>query len=684
MQRQIRQPGPLPGIGYVELPRFGGPLNIVRRRCPDGSRAGWIVALVAGAKVLGTFILREPRSGVSWPLRLRDLEVVSSTREGISLTRNGITLIEVAAADLEGYGAWMHHAAFSVQSGRETFAVEGRDYRLSARYAIAGGDLTGSRPTAVSATWRGVMVGTPATGSTAGNILQGDAALTYTLASGRGMLDAAFTDINDKEGLPEPVRRNVEAFLERLRARKSVQIDFDLGLWRDDNVNGASEYDTVEIPVLSGLLFTLDQRPVRAWVARTGARLRWRKPLPAAEGTYFETNASAARNTALGRSEHNRTWASASIGPRVPYRVRIAGRRRHGLARADPGAERRWRGGNGYARGVWFGLGLDQTFSPDWQAGVLPRLWETRYDGGDDEADARGRSLGVYVSRRAGPGWFTVRAKASRERPERRTLRWRSRGAWVGSARGTARIRRDPRCREGDCSRRRRGAGYADRMDGRNVTRRKVLAVLAAGVGGAGAGTGALGALVSVASARVTPTGYTFPGPTPDRKLGLSPPLACTPGTRAQTAGPFYTPRTPRRWNLREPGTTGETLFLEGIVLTPDCRPVAGAVVDVWHCDEHGRYDNEGFRYRGHQFTDAAGAFRFETIRPTRYRGRTAHIHVRVQGEGTRLLTTQVYFPDLEAANRRDFIFRDDLVMRLGRAGDGEWRGRFDFVLAPA
>ena len=233
-------------------------------------------------------------------------------------------------------------------------------------------------------------------------------------------------------------------------------------------------------------------------------------------------------------------------------------------------------------------------------------------------------------------------------------------------------------------------AGYADRMDGQGVTRRKVLAVLAAGAGGAGAaaGTGSLGALVSVASARastrVTPAGYTFPGPAPDRMLGLSSPVACTPGTRAQTAGPFYTPGTPRRWNLREPGTTGEPLVFEGIVLTPDCRPVAGAVVDVWHCDERGRYDNEGFRYRGHQFTDAAGAFRFETIRPTRYGGRTAHIHVRVQGEATRLLTTQVYFPDLEAANGRDFIFRDDLVMRLGRAGGGEWRGRFDFVLAPA
>ena len=71
----------------------------------------------------------------------------------------------------------------------------------------------------------------------------------------------------------------------------------------------------------------------------------------------------------------------------------------------------------------------------------------------------------------------------------------------------------------------------------------------------------------------------------------------------------------------------------------------------------------------------------FETIRPVRYSGRTPHIHVKVQGEATRPLTTQVYFPDMAEANARDRIFRDDLVMRLERSGEG-WRGRFD-VLGP-
>ena len=222
-------------------------------------------------------------------------------------------------------------------------------------------------------------------------------------------------------------------------------------------------------------------------------------------------------------------------------------------------------------------------------------------------------------------------------------------------------------------------------MRGKMTRRRATRAFVGVAAAAAAAASAvSLATLPRLAGARSSSLDYEFTGPAPDRGLGLAPPLTCTPGTRAQTAGPFYTPRTPRRANLREPATKGEPLVLEGVVLTPDCRPVAGAVVDVWHCDERGDYDNEGFRYRGHQFTDAAGAYRFETIRPKRYRGRTAHIHVRVQGETTPVLTTQVYFPDLAAANARDFIFRKDLVMRLGRAPGGEWRGRFDFVLAPA
>ena len=215
--------------------------------------------------------------------------------------------------------------------------------------------------------------------------------------------------------------------------------------------------------------------------------------------------------------------------------------------------------------------------------------------------------------------------------------------------------------------------GYSRPMFRRGTTRRSVVAGL---VGAA--------ALPLPASARSTLLGYALPEASADRGLGLVPPRACTPGTRSQTAGPFYTPSTPRRRDLREPGAGGEPLIFEGLVLTPDCRPVPGAVIDIWHSDERGRYDNRGFRYRGHQFVDAAGAFRFLTVRPGVYTGRTPHIHVKAQGEGTRPLTTQVYFPDEADRNERDGIYRDDLLLRLDRNAAGMRRGRFDFVLRPA
>ena len=200
--------------------------------------------------------------------------------------------------------------------------------------------------------------------------------------------------------------------------------------------------------------------------------------------------------------------------------------------------------------------------------------------------------------------------------------------------------------------------------------------------------TAATGAAIGAVAAPIlarshAETGYDLPGSAADRGLGLAPRLQCTAGTRSRTEGPFFTPASPLRGSLREAGTTGALLVFQGLVLDRDCRPLVGAVLDIWHADEQGRYDNRGFRYRGHQFTDRSGAFRFETIRPGEYPGRTPHIHVKVQGLDTGLLTTQVFFPDLRDENDGDWIYRDDLAMRLDRAGDG-WRGRFDFVLPPA
>jgi protocatechuate 3,4-dioxygenase beta subunit len=112
-------------------------------------------------------------------------------------------------------------------------------------------------------------------------------------------------------------------------------------------------------------------------------------------------------------------------------------------------------------------------------------------------------------------------------------------------------------------------------------------------------------------------------------------------------------------------------------VLSRDCKPVANALLDFWHADGQGAYDNRGFRYRGHQFTDAEGRYRLETIVPAEYPGRARHIHVKLQAPGGRLLTTQLYFPD-EPGNSRDGLYRPQLAMQMKERS----AGLFDFVVA--
>ena len=148
--------------------------------------------------------------------------------------------------------------------------------------------------------------------------------------------------------------------------------------------------------------------------------------------------------------------------------------------------------------------------------------------------------------------------------------------------------------------------------------------------------------------------------------------------TPRQTEGPFYKPKVPERAVLRERGMKGVGVALGGLVLTRGCKPVADAIVDLWHADDAGEYDNQGFRLRGFVRTDAGGRYSFNTIRPGNYPGRVRHYHVKVQAPGARLLTTQLYFPD-EPGNARDFLFNKALLMRTAQAGDG-LAARFDFV----
>jgi protocatechuate 3,4-dioxygenase beta subunit len=97
-------------------------------------------------------------------------------------------------------------------------------------------------------------------------------------------------------------------------------------------------------------------------------------------------------------------------------------------------------------------------------------------------------------------------------------------------------------------------------------------------------------------------------------------------------------------------------------------------VLDFWHADAEGAYDNSGFRYRGVMTSDAQGRYRLETNLPPPYMGRPRHIHVKLIRPGGRVLTTQLYFPgEARGADRALIVAMEKDKGTLG--------ARYDFVL---
>lgn len=176
--------------------------------------------------------------------------------------------------------------------------------------------------------------------------------------------------------------------------------------------------------------------------------------------------------------------------------------------------------------------------------------------------------------------------------------------------------------------------------------------------------------------------------------------------TARQTPGPFYPRAEPPESDNdlvtvrgRSGRARGTVLHLGGRVLDPAGRPVPGARVDIWQCDALGRYHHPldgggadpGFQGFGRTVTGDTGAYRFRTIRPVPYPGRTPHIHVAVSGRGFDRLTTQMYVAG-EPGNAGDFVLnsvrdpkaRAALIVPLGPAPGAEpdaLAGVFDIVV---
>ena len=194
--------------------------------------------------------------------------------------------------------------------------------------------------------------------------------------------------------------------------------------------------------------------------------------------------------------------------------------------------------------------------------------------------------------------------------------------------------------------------------------------------------------------------------------------------TPQQTEGPYFLDLRLKRSDIRADARDGSAR--PGVPLTlrlsvasagaTACQPLAGAVVDIWHCDATGAYSLDGDAdlggkarnfLRGYQVSDAQGRVEFTTIYPGAYRGRAVHIHFKVRaktpaGQG-REFTSQLYFDDAlsdriyarapyaqhaqrRTRNREDFIFRDGgerLLLPVVEAGDG-FAGSFEIGLRMA
>ena len=185
--------------------------------------------------------------------------------------------------------------------------------------------------------------------------------------------------------------------------------------------------------------------------------------------------------------------------------------------------------------------------------------------------------------------------------------------------------------------------------------------------------------------------------------LGI-PGLASARGLPPMTDGPFYPSLAYRAraldWdadlttvNGRSPDgqplprARGEHLDLHGVVRDGAGRAVDGAEIEIWQCDVHGSYRHprgagdrvdDGFQGFGAAHSDKGGAYRFRTIRPVPYPGRTPHIHVKLRHPALGEITSQLFVAG-EPGNAGDVLFqsladddRREVELRLLRPAAGE------------
>jgi protocatechuate 3,4-dioxygenase beta subunit len=152
--------------------------------------------------------------------------------------------------------------------------------------------------------------------------------------------------------------------------------------------------------------------------------------------------------------------------------------------------------------------------------------------------------------------------------------------------------------------------------------------------------------------------------------------------TTTDILGPYYRSGAPERSNLLRAGSKGEVLKLSGKIMAPNCRQVLkGATVDIWHCDDKGKYDttSDEFAHRGKVRTNEQGEYAFTTVIPVPYEQepnsntfRPAHIHMRIAAPEYQDLITQIYFLNDPYLGKDEFSASPKAQKRILKIQEGD------------
>jgi len=261
-----------------------------------------------------------------------------------------------------------------------------------------------------------------------------------------------------------------------------------------------------------------------------------------------------------------------------------------------------------------------------------------------------------------------------------------------------------------------------DRQVGRILSRREVLALFGAagitllvGCGPQQSGSGATTQAPTTGAAAQAPTAAAAAAQAPTTAAAAAVP-ACVVRPEV-TEGPYYVNENLVRSDIRSDPNTGAVKDGTPLVLTfnvsqvasSGCTPLAGATVDVWHCDAAGIYSDvsdPSFNTKGQQFlrgsqvTDANGVATFTTIYPGWYSGRAVHIHFKVHPDSSSVFTSQLFFDDAlsdqvftqppyaskgqrNTLNSNDGIYKDALLLTVTKTGQG-YAATFDIGMQKA